>query len=301
MGLTRGHRSERQNELWVDNERGERFLPSMFGRERVVSPVLRSRLTPPLSRRSMLFYKIVLGPLLLLQGRRLRKTALRLPEAAGPRHGTVSPHGGKSALRILFVGDSSAAGVGVDHQDAALAAPAAALLSAQLGVPVEWQLVARSGVNTSEALQLLSDSELQPADLVVTALGVNDVTSQRSPLQFVADYEALIDAIVRKVGAQAAIINGVPPLHVAAAMPQPLRWYLGRCAQRLDASLNQWAASKKNFSYISLQWAAVAKDMARDGFHPGKAQYAQWAQMVSAHAATLLAPHASLSQRPHAP
>jgi hypothetical protein len=52
--------------------------------------------------------------------------------------------------------------LGVDHQDAALAAPAAAWLSEHLGVPVAWQLAAKSGVNTREALQLLSESDLQP-------------------------------------------------------------------------------------------------------------------------------------------
>ena len=73
--------------------------------------------------------KLLLGPLLLAQARRLRKTALRLPEAAGPRSGVEFPALRAALvaepLRLLVVGDSSAAGVGVDHQEQALAQPLA--------------------------------------------------------------------------------------------------------------------------------------------------------------------------------
>ena len=37
----------------------------------------------------LLLYKTILAPALLIQGARLRKTALRLPEAAGARSGTL--------------------------------------------------------------------------------------------------------------------------------------------------------------------------------------------------------------------
>ncbi len=51
-----------------------------------------------------------LAPLLLWQGRHVRRVTPRLPEAAGPRAGTTG-HG--PPLRLLVLGDSAAAGVGV--------------------------------------------------------------------------------------------------------------------------------------------------------------------------------------------
>ncbi|KAB0649370.1 SGNH/GDSL hydrolase family protein, partial [Burkholderia diffusa] len=51
-----------------------------------------------------------LGPLLLMQGRRVRRVTPRLAEAAGPRDGTA---GDGPPLRVLVLGDSAAAGVGV--------------------------------------------------------------------------------------------------------------------------------------------------------------------------------------------
>jgi hypothetical protein len=142
--------------------------------------------------RTVWIYKMMLGPVLLAQGKKMRRTALRLPEAAGQRTGVVLCEGNKSELKLLFVGDSTMAGVGVEHQIAALAFQVASILAKLLGQRVRWQLVAKSGVNTSQAFEFAKGQELSPADVLVTALGVNDVTSQKTSCQFVADYEALI-------------------------------------------------------------------------------------------------------------
>ena len=112
--------------------------------------------------------KIALGPVLLPQAQWLRRTALRLPEAAGPREGQVGE--GDPVLRVLVVGDSAAAGVGVADQAQALAVQLAHALSEALGGPVGWQLVAQSGVNTAECRALAARADLQAADVVVTVL-----------------------------------------------------------------------------------------------------------------------------------
>ncbi len=226
-------------------------------------------------------YKYSLGPILLLQSRRLRKTALRLPEAAGPRAGSIVSANTARPLRLLFMGDSSAAGVGVDHQEHALALQTATLLAEKLGIPVEWQLLAKSGINTQQALKLLQRSPPNPADILITALGTNDVTSQRSGKQFLMDYRTLVDRIKQQCGIHSVVVTGLPPLRILPAAPHPLRWYLGRYAASLDSKLQQWVLSQACFRYISLEWAAVPADMARDKFHPGLGQYRHWAQMVA--------------------
>lgn len=206
--------------------------------------------------RLTLIYKAVLGPVLLAQGRRLRRTALRLSEAAGERSGTVTVQGSPPELKLLFVGDSTMAGVGVPHQSAALASQVASILAAHLARSIRWQMVARSGINTSQALDFVNARELLPAHVLVTALGTNDVTSQRGPQHFIADYKALIDTVSTRVGAKFAVISGLPPLHLAPAAPQPLRWYLGRYAHHLDDHLKRWIAPQQNLAYVSLQWAS---------------------------------------------
>ncbi|HEY9099364.1 MAG TPA: SGNH/GDSL hydrolase family protein [Thiobacillus sp.] len=226
-------------------------------------------------------YKYSLGPILLLQSHRLRKTALRLPEAAGPRAGSIVSANTARPLRLLFMGDSSAAGVGVDHQKHALALQTATLLAEKLCITVEWQLLAKSGINTQQALKLLQRSPPNPADILITALGTNDVTSQRSCKRFLEDYRTLVDRIKQQCGIHSVVVTGLPPLRILPAAPHPLRWYLGKYAASLDSRLQQWVLSQACFRYISLEWAAVPSDMARDKFHPGLGQYRYWAQMVA--------------------
>ncbi|MGN6649383.1 SGNH/GDSL hydrolase family protein [Trinickia sp.] len=243
-------------------------------------------------------YKIVLGPVLLAQARWLRATALRLPEAAGPRSG-VEGEGRVSAvpLRLLVVGDSSAAGVGVDEQARALAQPVARLLSAATGRRVAWQLIAKSGVNTGEALALLARSQIEPADYVVTALGTNDVTSQRKPAGFLRDYIALEEYLRERTGAMGMVVTGLPPLRILPAAPHPLRWYLGRYALRLDSALRRWVELHAARRYVSLNWAANPVEMAVDRYHPGPSQYHRWAELVCEAIVTLIDPSASLASR----
>ena len=143
-------------------------------------------------------------------------------------------------------------------------------------------------MNTKQALEFVKDRELLPADVLVTALGTNDVTSQKKPYQFIADYEALVDVLLKRIGARFAVVSGLPPLHLTPATPQPLRWYLGRYAHLLDEGLQRWIAPQRNVAYVSLQWASNPKDMAEDGYHPGENQYRVWANLVAENIATLL-------------
>lgn len=223
--------------------------------------------------------KWALGPVLLLQARWVRRTALRLPEPCGPRSGVLS--GAGPELRVLFVGDSSAAGVGVADQSEALAYQVCDLISRRTGRCVRWQLVARSGVNTREAIDLVEGHPLAPAHVVVSALGVNDVTSQTGTRRFVENYRMLIHVLSARTGASFSIVTGLPPLHVLAAAPQPLRWYLGQWARRFDVALCAFCRENTACSFISLQWARAC-DMAADKFHPGKSQYQEWARLVAA-------------------
>ena len=68
---------------------------------------------------------IALAPILLWQGHKVRQRTLRLPEASGARAGIL---GQGLPLRLLLLGDSAAAGVGVSRQEEALAGQLAAQL-----------------------------------------------------------------------------------------------------------------------------------------------------------------------------
>lgn len=103
--------------------------------------------------------KITLGPVLLAQGLYTRWVTPRLPEPVGERAG-VSGIGPR--LRLLILGDSAAAGVGVTSQDDALAGKLVARLSGDFAV--SWRLLAQSGLDTREVVQLLERSAAERFD-----------------------------------------------------------------------------------------------------------------------------------------
>ena len=72
-----------------------------------------------------------LAPFLILQGRHVRRITPRLPEPDGARAGQA---GSGQPLRLLIVGDSAAAGVGVSTQQDALSGQLIALLSQSLSL-----------------------------------------------------------------------------------------------------------------------------------------------------------------------
>jgi lysophospholipase L1-like esterase len=219
--------------------------------------------------------KLALGPVLLPQAKWLQRTALRLPEAAGPREGVAGD--GEARFTLLVVGDSSAAGVGVADQAQALASPLAKEVSKRIGGAVAWQLVARSGICSAEAIELVQCAHFERPDVAVIVLGVNDVTTQAGAARFIGNLEHL----VRIIGARRAVFSGLPPMQLFPAVPHPLRWYLGKYSAWLDASLREWCDAQ-HLGYCASDWSDDPALLAADGYHPGPALYPQWAARLAA-------------------
>jgi lysophospholipase L1-like esterase len=215
--------------------------------------------------------KWTLGPLLLFQGGRVRKTALVLPEAPGAREGVT---GEGAPLRLLVLGDSAAAGVGAATQDEALTGRIVERLRERFRV--EWRLVARTGATTASTTRHLERIAPFATDAVVTSLGVNDVTGDVGVARFLA-LQASLHALLReRFGARLVLASGLPPMGCFPALPQPLRWYLGARAREYDRGLARALPGGGGAEYLPLAGELDAGHMAADGFHPGPAIYEAW-------------------------
>lgn len=220
--------------------------------------------------------RLALSPLLLAQGLSVRANALHLPEALGPRTGRL---GSGPTLSLLILGDSSAAGVGVDHQNDALAGQLTGLLADRF--TLDWQLVAKTGATTRTALQWLESHPPAPIDIIVTALGVNDVT-HAVPYPLWLRQQKRMFARIRMLFAPRMIyVSGVPPLGSFPILPQPLRWSLGKQAQRFDAGLSRLVHTSSWIRHVPFDRPLLPSQMARDGFHPGPEIYSEWAKEMA--------------------
>lgn len=215
--------------------------------------------------------KWALGPLLLVQGRRVRRVTPLLPEPAGPREGLA---GEGPMLRLLVVGDSAGAGVGAASQDEALTGRIVAGLRGRFRV--EFRLVARTGASTASTLRHLERIDAFPVDAAVTSLGVNDVTGDVDVERFLALQGRLHDSLREKFGARLILATGLPPMDRFPALPQPLRWYLGARARELDRALERALPDGHGAEYLKFEGELDEAHMAADGFHPGPVVYEAW-------------------------
>lgn len=217
---------------------------------------------------------LTLGPLLLVQGRQVRRTVPELPEPEGAREGES---GSGPPLRLLIVGDSAAAGVGARTQDEALSGQLAVALAPTFRL--QWTLLAFTGATTADMLARLRQTPAETVDVAITSLGVNDVTGRRSLAEWQRQQGELVELLAGRFGARHVLLSGLPPMHRFPALPQPLRWYVGSRARDFDRVLAAVAASRPGCEFLALGHEMMdVSAMASDGFHPGPPIYALWAR-----------------------
>lgn len=225
------------------------------------------------------FFVLLAFPLLLIQGKQVRKRALKLPEALGEREGKCLNES-LPALSILILGDSAAAGVGVTHQKDALLGQLVDNLRAHYSLT--WKLVARTGAKTKDMRAILYDADFTaPIDIVVTSLGVNDVTSMQRSKHWINEQTLLHEYCFKTLGATHIIASGMPPVHGFRLLPQPLRLVLGSRAKQFDRLQKQLMKNSTRKSYDAFSTSLNVSKMAEDGFHPGIEIYKEWANSLS--------------------
>ncbi len=226
-----------------------------------------------------LFWLLGLSPLLWLQGRHVRRVTPRLPEPSGPRQGTA---GQGPLLRLLIAGDSAAAGVGAPSQEQALCGQ----LVARLGHRhrLAWRLLAAHGLDTPGLIAALDNLPPQRYDLVILSIGTNDVTSLRPPDEWVHQQQQLAALIDARFAPRLLIHCALPPMHQFTALPQPLRWMMGRWAMEMNRRLTASLPAEQSQRRMHQPFAATdsaSEELASDGFHPGPSAYAMWAESLS--------------------
>ena len=172
---------------------------------------------------------ILLAPLIMVQAYYVKRTTVRLPEPKGLRNG-VSGSGSKTS--ILIVGDSAAAGVGVETQDQALSG---SLVTALSGThEISWQMIAKTGDTSKKLYTRLEKTPKAPVEYALISIGVNDVTSLIKSEEFVSNLTKIIELLKKEYHARRILITKIPPMHLFPALPQPLRWWLGVKANNLN-------------------------------------------------------------------
>lgn len=229
---------------------------------------------------SLIFKTFAVLPICVVQGIYVKKTIVRLPEPEGQRIGSYGLGDEKISLAIL--GDSAAAGVGVASQNDALLGQV--LEQLKENYHVNYQLHATTGHNTDQLIKRIKALPKQQIDVVITSIGVNDVTQLKSPKKWQQQQQQLYTLIQEKFKPKFVIVTGVPPMQVFPALPNPLRWLFGCYAQKMNEALDLLIKSQKNMycmHYDIKHYQSLNLEMAEDGFHPSKEIYCYWAKQIT--------------------
>jgi lysophospholipase L1-like esterase len=215
---------------------------------------------------------------LTTQGLRVRRTALRLPDAVGPTRNHGSAAG--EPLLLYVIGDSVASGVGVDDHDHTIAGRLADLLAAKR--PVRRTVIAESGHTAADTTTLIA-GRLAGADVVVISTGVNDTKNLHSLRRWRHDLTALLDSVTAQAPATPVVLLGLPPMETFPAMPWALGLALGARARSLDRVGRKVAARYDAVVRLELprrEFAAFSEPFARDGFHPSARLHQAFAHRI---------------------
>lgn len=222
----------------------------------------------------------IAAPIMIPQAMRLRRSIPRLPEAAGPRHGVIDGVG--EPVRILFFGESTAAGVGTEWMVDSIGGQWACALHTQTGRPIEWWVIGRNGATAQTALRnLVPQLHGLTVDLVATSLGGNDVMQLNTPKGWARDLRAVINGMRNALGDVPMIWSGMPPIGQFPALPMPLRGMLGLRAKMLNLVTTQVVAEMDNV-YMLIDLLSDNPDIySSDAFHPGTLGYRLWGEALA--------------------
>ncbi|MDN5896693.1 MAG: SGNH/GDSL hydrolase family protein [Nocardioides sp.] len=213
--------------------------------------------------------------LVAAQGRHAKRTIVRLPEAQSPAgvHGTGEP------WRLVVVGDSVAAGVGLPHHGVSLAGMLAERFASDR--EVRRTVIAETGLTAGGVRELVRDrEELARADAVVVSVGVNDTKALHSARRWERELDELLGAVTAAAPRAIVVLLGVPAMDRFVRLPWVLRQVLGLRSRRLDTIGAQVVSRHPRVRRMSMDFGGPDEGpelFASDGFHPSEALHAEFA------------------------
>lgn len=220
--------------------------------------------------------KYPLLPILIPQGLWAKIRTPRLSEAQGERQGVI---GTGQPIKLLILGDSAAAGVGVDHQQQALIGKICDRFELS-NYNLNWQLHAKNGNTLTDLKEIAASMPTQDFDIVIISSGVNDILKQYSVHQWKQNCDDLYHLIQKKFNRPSVLFTQVPPLQHFSALPKVLAWYLGKWATEFDINVAALSQQHANLHHVKMQLANQKEYLAVDGFHPSELSYNIWANAM---------------------
>ena len=208
---------------------------------------------------------------MLPQALYVRRRAPRFAAANGHHQSAV---GMGPNLKLLALGDSIVAGVGVPQMPQALAGQTAQALTQLVKARISWTALGRVGATSSKLLErLASQLPSEEADLIILSVGVNDITSLTSLARWRGQLTEILKILQHHAPSSPVAVAGIPPLRGFPILPNPLRMLMGMRGERFDQVAQEVVSRFPNAVHVPLSFEPLPHLFSADGFHPSAESY----------------------------
>ncbi|MBO6539765.1 MAG: SGNH/GDSL hydrolase family protein [Rhizobiaceae bacterium] len=217
-------------------------------------------------------------PVYVWQGVGVRLRTARLLPPEGPVTGKLPGKG--EPLRLLVLGDSSAATVGAERTEEGLAGQLAARIGKATGRPVVWRA---AGFNSATSGQLrdfvvpnLAHNEW---DLIVLSVGTNDAKNFHTVPRFKREFGGLLYALNAKFPHADIVWSPVLDMQLVPALPAQL----GRLLEIRAGLINRMGVrlcQERGALPASRLPVLDSSGFSSDGFHASAIGYGAWADHI---------------------
>jgi lysophospholipase L1-like esterase len=206
-----------------------------------------------------------------------------------------SPEG--SRLRLVVLGDSTTAGVGVGRAEDALPYRLAQHIADRERRPVHVVSYGWAGARIADlpatqlprALEPLREGETAPflpgADIVALVIGSNDATHHTKPGRYRADLRRALETVRESAPHARVVLAGIPAFRGALRAIEPLI-SLADMYARILRPISRAEAARAGVAYADLarhvppRIDRTTEFLSSDQFHPSAVGYAIWADVI---------------------
>ena len=230
-------------------------------------------------------------PGLYLESRIIRKALPEMKNAPDLEGDIII--GGKEYLDILFIGESTISGVGVETNSEGFSGALSKILAEKLEKNVKWKVFAKSGFNVKKiTAEIVPEIPNQNADFIFIGVGGNDAFELTHPENFKENVIELIKNLKQKFPETPLVFINFPAVEDFPALTPKLKKLMINWVHNLQEQMIE-VASEENLVYFDpeiitfsswkdkLDLDLELEELFSDGIHPSKISYQLWASIVA--------------------
>ena len=220
-------------------------------------------------------------PIYLVQGIYVRNRSMRLSPASGPRSGQFGK--GEAEIKLLSIGDSSAAAVGVEETMGAIGPQLAKKIHKLKNKTVSWRISGHNSAVASEIRDYVVPN-LEPVDYthIFIMLGTNDMKNWHTVPRWKRDFGTFLYALRTRFPEARIYWHQAIDVRTAPLLPDPLGWIMNLRVALFNRKGAQLCVERGAICIPPLPITDPA-GYCKDGFHANELGYDYWSDHLLEH------------------